>query len=635
MNISQTSGRRWRQAGLLAVWFLVIFVSASAWAQVDYYWVGAPGLPQDWGTATNWNPNTAVPGAGDTAYLEPNDASNRIAAFRNIHPPGTALNTISVNALGTGNMTLEVGVAAPAGDLRAGTMYLGTTGRGFLNQTNGAVNITDHLYLGNQTGSTGSYTMAGGALTANNLVVGEVGTGSFSQSGNTLVTVTNDLGLGTNVGGNGTYTLQGGTLNTNFTFVGHSGIGAFGHSGGNHTVDNELILGYVAGSNGTYNLSGTGILNTSYTIVGNQGAGTFTQSGGSHTIANNLVLGQSGGGSGTYNLTGGALIANFAVIGESGAGTFTQSQTTPTPTTVTLTDMGVGRSAGSSGIYNLNGGTLTLTGNLYVGVLGTGTFNQASGARTVGGDIVLGEGTTGIGTYNLQVGTLAANNLNVGALGIGNFNQSAGTTLTLASMFVNSRAGTSVFTQAGGTTTTVTGHLGVGRDLDPQSQGKAQYNLQGGTLNTGDLFVGYEGTGTFNQTGGDHAVNGDIWIGGEPTGIGTYILQNNTLTSNRTFVGFLGTGTFKQSGGTHTIANDLVVGSATGRVGTYTQTGGTNTVTGSLFLGNSPGSTGIYTLSGAAELSANYLGIGFNGGSRHLHPGRRHQYGGHLPHPGC
>jgi len=97
MEGGQRARKVWRQAGVLSLVLLVSVFSTLGVAQVDYIWIGAPG-GQDWGTATNWSPN-AVPGDGDNAYLEPNDANDRTASFRNIHPPGTTLNVISVNAL--------------------------------------------------------------------------------------------------------------------------------------------------------------------------------------------------------------------------------------------------------------------------------------------------------------------------------------------------------------------------------------------------------------------------------------------------------------------------------------------------------------------------------------------------------
>lgn len=85
-------------------------------------------------------------------------------------------------------------------------------------------------------------------------VVGNTGLGTFTQSGgsHTAFTVT----LGQNPGSSGTYTLSGGTLSTQATFVGNLGTGVFTQTDGLHVASNQLSLGQQNGSSGTYNLNG-------------------------------------------------------------------------------------------------------------------------------------------------------------------------------------------------------------------------------------------------------------------------------------------------------------------------------------------------------------------------------------------
>ncbi|MDD3580125.1 MAG: autotransporter domain-containing protein [Desulfobacca sp.] len=574
MKVYRSIGSRWPQVLLLAGWLVVGLLVQSAFAQIDYYWVGAPGV-QDWGTATNWNPN-GVPNNDDSAFLEQDDANNRTAAYRNIFPAAPSLSVIRINATGIGTMTLNLGQPVPEGELQAGTIYVGDTHQGSVHQTDGSLSATDYLYLGSQTGSTGTYNLEGGDLTANNLMIGELGTGTFTQSENTpvftTVMVTNDLGLGTDVGGSGAYNLQGGTLITNYSFVGFGGIGAFNQASGMHVTGNDLILGYVAGSEGAYNLEGDGILTTSYTIVGNEGIGTFNQSGGGQLVANSLTLGQSAGGRGAYNFTGGALTTGADLfVGEAGNGEFRQ-----TGGTINVTDhLGVARGVGGTGTYDMQGGDLTV-GELYVGYEGTGTFNQ-TGGTVITNNINLADEPTGQATFNLQAGNLAfldptIAQINVGRQGIAVFNQSAGTDLFLNGIFVNSQAGTSIFNQMGGNTT-LNEHLGVGRDLG----GRGEYNLQDGTLNMVDLYIGYEGTGTFNQTGGTNTINGDLRLADLNTGNATYNLSGGTLATSYTLVGITGTGTFNQTGGTHFVNNQVRVAEDPGSSGIYNLQGGTLT----------------------------------------------------------
>jgi hypothetical protein len=373
-----------------------------------------------------------------------------------------------------------------------------------------------------------------------------------------------------NASGTGTMTLElataglAGTLVSNLVTVGNMNQGVLNQSDGILDADpGYLILGNQAGGTGTYNLTG-GALTAANTFVGNDGTGTFTQNGGTHTVANELNVGLNAGSTGTYNLQNGTIDSNYMFVGYNGTGTFNQ-----TGGAVNITGgghLGVGREAGSTGVYNLQGGTFDTTGELYVGWSGTGTFNQTGGAVTATGDINMAEQNTGRATYNLQVGNLAANGLFVGMWGIGTFNQSAGTTLNLNTLYLDSQAGTSVFNQAGGATA-VAGHLGVGRE--PGSHG--EYNLENGTLTAGNLFVGYEGTGTFNQTGGACTVNEYIHMGTwNAAAVGTYNLQGGTLAAVNLYLGGLGSGAFNQSGASTFTIDELHVNN-----GTYALAGGT------------------------------------------------------------
>jgi len=564
----------WLKVASLVVWLVVGCWVPNLSAQVDYYWIGAPGT-QDWGTAANWNPPN-VPNPGDSAFLEQADTQNRIATYRNIFPTIPALNLIRINASGTGTMTLSLADPGLTGSLQVGTLYIGDTHQGLLHQTEGSLTATEYLYLGSQTGSSGSYTMEAGDLRANNLVVGEFGQGFFIQSQNTAtptnVIVENDFGLGTNVGGQGSYELLGGNLSANYSFVGFAGQGDFIQSGGRHTVTNELILGYVEGSQGNYELSGPGILVTNYTWVGNQGTGIVNQTGGDHEVAEDLVLGLSGGGSGTYDLRGGALeVGGDLFVGDGGSGAFTQTAGTNT----VIGHLGVGRGVGGIGTFDVQGGDLDV-GELYVGYAGNGTFTQ-TGGMLITNNIYLADEDTGRATYHFRGGTLtfrdpAEGSLNVGRRGIADFHQAPGNNLSLGYIFVDSQVGTSTYTQEGGNTT-LNHHLGVGRSLS----GRGEYNLQDGTLTMADLYLGYEGTGVFNQSGGTATVADTIWMAALATGNATYNLQAGALSATHLHLGHAGTGLFTQTGGTHTLTGDLNLATEPASSGTYNLQGGTLT----------------------------------------------------------
>ena len=98
--------------------------------------------------------------------------------------------------------------------------------------------------------------------------VGFSGTGSFTQSGGTNSISSNSFYLGYNAGSSGTYSLSGGQLSASYEYVGYSGTGTFTQSGGTNSISYYLYLGYNAGGSGTYSLSGSGQLSASYRVRG-------------------------------------------------------------------------------------------------------------------------------------------------------------------------------------------------------------------------------------------------------------------------------------------------------------------------------------------------------------------------------
>ncbi len=150
--------------------------------------------------------------------------------------------------------------------------------------------------------------ISGGSLSASTEYVGKVGPGTFAQSGGTSSVSSNSGGLylGYDSGSSGSYYLSGsgvlsafaeyvasndalsgvtgGSLSAFTEYVGTFSNGTFTQSGGTNNVGSNLNLGYNAGSSGSYNLSGSGALSASAEYLGDSGAGTFIQSGGSNSV---------------------------------------------------------------------------------------------------------------------------------------------------------------------------------------------------------------------------------------------------------------------------------------------------------------------------------------------------------------
>ncbi len=260
---------------------------------------------------------------------------------------------------GGGNYGLSLQLGENAGSsgaysLSGGTLgveyvAIGYSGSGNFTQTGGTHNDLA-LVLGSGAGSSGTYTLSGGTLSVNandgevGELIGDFGIGNFTQTGGANSITNSGLTLATQVGSSGTYTLSGGTLSAGFEEIGlWGGPGTFTQTGGANTlnyfysyyeggyyyVGNYLILGVV--SSGAYTLS-DGALSAAYEYVGEWGMGVFAQSGGTNSLSEALELGYYAGATGTVWVTGGQLnVANGSIIvGNQGLGQMTVSGGTVT-----------------------------------------------------------------------------------------------------------------------------------------------------------------------------------------------------------------------------------------------------------------------------------------------------------------
>jgi hypothetical protein len=173
---------------------------------------------------------------------------------------------------------------------------------------NGSIGI-DKLVLGSAVGTSGSHTLSGtGSILAGNETIGGSGTGTFNQSGGTH-TVTNVLTIAAANGSSGTYNLTGGALTANggitnnaggsFTvgagtvaivggagFVNHGLLGGGGTIAGNVTSDGTVGPGYSPGTLsitgnytqtalGTFNAEIGGLLDGQYDALNVTGTATL------------------------------------------------------------------------------------------------------------------------------------------------------------------------------------------------------------------------------------------------------------------------------------------------------------------------------------------------------------------------
>jgi hypothetical protein len=445
----------------------------------------------------------------------------------------------------------------------------------------------------------------------------------------------------------GKITLQqsGNALTADIETVGLDGKGVYDQSGGSNTVNTFLYLGYNPTGKGTYNLSGSGSLSADHEIIGLYGNGVFIQSGGTHTIATlEIAPGVTPSGStlyfskGTYNLTGGSLsVSNEEVIGVIGTGVFTQSGGTNMTPYLKLGESSVSFGSTSyqgNGTYNLSCGSLSVSGDEVIGSYGIGNLNQTGGSNMVAGTLTLGDQSQGSGSYHLKGGSLSVDGFEyVGNSGIG------------------------TFTQIGGSHT-----VKNGLNLGEQSTGNGAYHLYGGSLQVnGTELLGFLGTGLFDQWGGQHTVTGFFALGLASNSSGAYHLKGGSLqVGGNEVIGLGSTGSFIQSGGRHTIASapGLLLGANGGSSGTYNlkfgtlavgtdeivgnegtgtfiQAGGSQTVAHDLFLGGSTqvlhgAGSGTYHLKGGTLAVGNDEFIGYQGTGIFDQRGGKHTVAGNL-----
>jgi hypothetical protein len=216
---------------------------------------------------------------------------------------------------------------------------------------------------------------------------------------------------------------------------------------------------------------------------------------------------------------------------------------------------------GSTGVYNLSGGTLSVP-YFGVGQNGAGTLNQSGGNITVTDHISVGD--SGTGTYSLSAGAINTNYAYDGYLGIGHYFQSGGTFTTPNFLSLADQGGSSGTYSLSGT-----GLLSV--------------------TSGGGEFIGNAGAGTFTQSGGTNTA-GTMYIANEAGSTGSYSMSAGVLSLTNAYVGggdhgAEGAGSLTISGGSATISQTLTVYVQTGSP--LTLSGGTLSV-GTLNINSTP-----------------------------------------------
>ena len=366
---------------------------------------------------------------------------------------------------------------------------------------------------------------------------------------------------------------------------------------------------------------------TTGNISGYFGTSTFHFNGGTLQAAadntafvTSLTTADVQAGGATIDSNGHAVTISQALLTGTATGTADGGLTKVGLGTLTLTAANTytGQTSITAGTLALpSGGSIGVTGgqaNLFVaGTAANAPTLNVSGGSVTAGTVRLGNNPGEVGTITQSAGTVTINgsNSNQGLFVGYNANDTGLYTLTGGSLVLNNQSsvgafGSGTFNQSGGTVAV----NGNGLFLGLYSGGSGTYNLSGtGSLSGAAVIVGGDqgnGTGFLHQTGGTINLS-FLQIGQNAQGgaMGTYTLDAGTATAGTVSVGVntSSTGTVNLNGGT------LTAGTVVGQAGTSTFrfNGGTLQASGNSTTFVS-GLTNAYVEAGGAVINTN----GFN-----------------------
>jgi len=507
-------------------------------------------------------------------------------------------------------------------NLQGGTLQIGGTnaiqvgsGNSVFNWAGGTVQVTgadlttslNVTLVANTTStlnSNGLNATWSGVLSGNGGLT-KTGNGSLTLSANNTYTGATTLSAGTLTFSGSTSSLSGNIVdNANLTFNQTANSSFSGVISGNGTLieagtgnltltGNNTYAGDTTVSVGNLIVDGTsgGKLNQTSANLTLGNATTVTIQNGGNITNNNTILGQAVNSTGAAFITSGSGLQSRSsiIVGDLGVGNLSDAGF-----------IGLGGGGGPSALLIGNGtgsnGTILLSGSIQgnaivVGNLGTGSLNITSaGGINDGGNLTLGNGSTGIGTVlvtgadNGFGGELFANNLTIGNNGTGNLTMVGGANITSSNLTLGY------------------GSSGNGTVLVADTT-NATSSAPFTSLGVQNLTIGYSGTGnlttanggTVQAFGNSGLFNISVYLGQNAGSSGKALVTDPGSTwyipNAAMVVGNLGTGNLTITNG----GNVTVNGTSSGFVGNI------NVPTASAYLGLYNGSSGTMLVTGAGS----------------------------------
>lgn len=287
-------------------------------------------------------------------------------------------------------------------------IIIGSNGVGQVTVSNGIVS-TRSVTVGDQAGSQGTLTIAGGQLVAtpSTTKIGSFGVGRMTVFSGTVLLSNVTVALAGS--SQGTLTFAGGTNEVGLLIVANdaNATGTVWVMGGQLMVNDDMRLGQFGVGQMTISNSTVFLAGDVSVANGTGSQGTLTIAGGDCLMAGNLTLASGFGSTGTVWVTGGQLTNGFMGIGAVSSNALGQ-MTVSNGTVSTKTVLVAGNNAGGRGILTIAGGTNNVYTSMALGIActATGTVVVAGGSLFVTN--ANGNATLEVrsGTFTLSSGTV-------------------------------------------------------------------------------------------------------------------------------------------------------------------------------------------------------------------------------------